>query len=122
MRSDDCSSNNDRQGIGEIPHQPGQRCSIPKPHHLYWESNDNHRAEYKTQDHRGRHSPSLGHERNHETNEQECDEVSDVNSSGCEEHIRAEVMLVNVVSLKHCKYRRLDRSSDKLPQKKSSAH
>ena len=62
---------------------------MPKPHYLYRESNDNHRAEDKTECRRGHHFPSLGHERHHETNEQERDDLSDVKPSGCDEQIRA---------------------------------
>jgi len=93
---------------------------MPKPHHLYRESNDNHRAEDKTQGHRGHHFPSLGHEGNDETNEQERDQVADVNASGCEKHISAEMMIGNLISLNRCKYRWLDQSTDNSPQEESS--
>src|ERR1700689_2050086 len=109
MRSDDCSSDNDRQGIREIPDR--QSNTVPQMRHPLWESNENHRTEDKTQRRRGHHLPSLGHEGNDETNEQESDEVSGVNASGCEEQIGAEMMLGNLVLLNHCKYRWLDKST-----------
>ncbi len=46
--------------------------------------------------------------------------MSDINASGREEHIRAEVMLINVVSLEHSKYRWLDQSSDNPPKRESA--
>src|SRR5271154_1071372 len=107
MRSDDYSSDNDREGIREIPHHPRQSYTVPQMRHRRRESNDSQCGPVETEYRRGHHFPSSGRESNHETNEQECDEVSDVNASGCEEHIRAEVMLVDVVPLKHRKYSRL---------------
>jgi hypothetical protein len=120
MRSDDCSSNNDRQGISEVHHRPRQSCAVPTLHHHCRERNDSQRPPEKTEGHRRNHFPSPGHESNDETNEYECDEVSDVNPGGGEENIRAEVMLVNLVSLEHRKYRGLDPSRHELPQKDSS--
>ena len=82
MRSDDYSSNNDRQGISEVHHRPGQSHAMPSVHHHCWERNDSQRTPEKAQEHRGHHFPTLGHKYNREANEQKCDEVSDVNPRG----------------------------------------
>src|ERR1700733_10182690 len=88
--------------------------------HRRWETNDGQCGPVETEYRRGHHFPSSGRESNHETNDQERDEESDVDASGCEEHIRAEVMFVDVVPLKHRKYRWLDQSRDTLPQQETS--
>jgi hypothetical protein len=68
----------------------------------------------------GNHFISPGRESDDEANEQERDDVSDVNASRCEEHIGAEVVLEDLGSLKHCKYRGLDYWTNKSPHQESS--
>jgi hypothetical protein len=99
-RSDDSSSDNDREGIREVPGQSPQICVVPGPGHHINGTNDSHRAVNEAQRHGGRHFSVPGDESDDEANEQEGDEVSDVNARRCEEHIGAEVMLGNLVSLK----------------------
>lgn len=122
MRSDNCSSDNDREGIGAVPRQSPQRCVVPGSGHYIHGTNDSHRAVKEAQRHCGRYFSVLGDESDDEANEQECDEVSDINAGRREEHICAEVMLEDLVSLKHCKYRGLNQRTDKFPQQESSGY
>ena len=120
MRSDDGSSYNDRQGIGEVPRQPPQSCIVPGPGHYIDRTSNSHRAVDEAQRHCGHHLSFPRGESDDEANAQKCNEMSDVKTSRCEEPVRAEVMLEDLVSLKHCKYRGVHPRGDKLPQQGSS--
>ena len=122
MHSDDGSSYDDREGIGEVPRQPPQSCIVPGPDHYIHSSSDSHRAVDEAQSHCGHHLSFPRSESDDEADEQECNEVSDVKTSRCEEPVCAEVMLEDLVSLKQCKYRRVHQGGDKLPQQESSGN
>jgi hypothetical protein len=111
MGSDHGSAHDDREPISEVPWQRSEKKGLSRSHPCP-NSRASYRAKHKTYRHRSDHLSVLGGQRDDTSNQHRRDDVSDRNSVGRKEYIGAEMMVENLISVKHGKDRSLRQPRD----------